>query len=70
MDLHVFLIVFVSFRAPSAPPKRRPDLLTSADNPDSNLHAVDEVVIGNTVIEDPGSMQVQNITEKTGDTLR
>ena len=49
---------FCICRAPSAPPKRRPDLLSTADNPEGNLHVVDEVVIGNTVIDDPGSMKV------------
>ena len=52
---------FYICRAPSAPPKRRPDLLSTADNPEGNLHVVDEVVIGNTVIDDPGSMKVGKI---------
>ena len=58
-SLHIFKCYnLYIYRAPSAPPKRRPDLLSTADNPEGNLHVVDEVVIGNTVIDDPGSMKV------------
>ena len=50
------MLIFIS--TPSAPPKRRPDLLSTAKEAGGCLHVVDEVVIGNTTIDDPRSMKV------------